>query len=851
MKIVIPVACASESEEFLAVRPFPGGCLAGKLARTACALPGAVVHVHVRDERLGAVLESQGLPVFFAGPVAAASGLEPNALLPLGGAAALADLMQAGLLRAEEPVVLADWRFPLLQGETLAKAWEFACGPGPEVGTSMQLVRDHPVQHNVPYRIVGVDMLVFPDAEASHGACGLSRPFPFDWKRYRLPPSGAEMFVMARGERSPQLFPHPVTGPGDAVPGALSRVLLRPDQEHARLVLPAPASARESCKALPASLSPSAVPVDLCQADGMVRCSVDATSLPLGAVLRLWPVRGSLAGEGCSFPLHGRQADASPLVFEVPSAVDADAVVVCVLADGGDECDFFEPAELGESLWDIEVKTMQRLCKLTAKPLCNRQDFPELLEPSGALAAGRVSALMGVRPCDAVARLDLGGPDMVKVSGEMEYHAVLADHGVAVQGSERCAGFLTQEGVASSAPCAPAGAPCKAQWNVRSVWDGVRLDLEALAADVAQFSIRPTPELEAEIRSAFDLVDASLEEALWRHGLLDTLSGRQTEARKHDLSLGTTIGQAMGNLYALRQASREVSLAFQRTLAAVKSWKQGAFRPAQRTVVGPLPTSPTRVLTSDGASRLYLSAYEADLDGGLFIKDLRTGGLEPFAQGHAYSGLWFDAGQQLLYAAQYAEGKAVAPGLDIYDPQGALVERIPFVQEGGQQRYLPCCLHGDATRLFFIDILTSSIVCLRKKDMKELDVLHDANTPFVSDFLVCDGALYSSMRFQHLLGRSPLGGGEQFYATGIDLVFPYALDIHDSTKTVYVVTCEHEPLAQERQEHWLKRVDMDFRTTGTFSLGQKRVQNIHIMQGTGVLALLDYHDGLELYELGG
>lgn len=239
------------------------------------------------------------------------------------------------------------------------------------------------------------------------------------------------------------------------------------------------------------------------------------------------------------------------------------------------------------------------------------------------------------------------------------------------------------------------------------------------------------------------------------------------------------------------------------------------------------------------------------MSGGLFIKDLRTGGLEPFAQGHAYSGLWFDAGQQLLYAAQYAEGQAVTPGLDIFDPQGALVERIPFVEDGGRQRYLPCCLHGDASRLFFIDILTSSIVCLRKTDMAELEVLHDANTPFVSDFRVSDGTLYSSLRFQHLLGRLPLGGGEQSYTSGLDLVYPYALDIHSATETVYVVTCEYEPVAQERQEHWLKRMDMDFRTTATISLGQKRVQNIHIMQGAGVLALLDYHDGLELYELGG
>jgi hypothetical protein len=342
------------------------------------------------------------------------------------------------------------------------------------------------------------------------------------------------------------------------------------------------------------------VPVDLCQANGMVTCSVDAASLPPGAVLRLWPVRGSLVGEGCSFSLHGRQGGVGQLVFVVPGAVGADAVVICILADGGDECDFFEPEELGGNLWDIEPETGQRLCKLTARPFCNRQDFPELHEPSGALAAGRASALMRVRPCDAVARLDLGGPDLVKVSGEMEYHAVLADLGVAVRGPELCAGILAQEGVASSASRPQAEAPCKAQWSVRSAWDRVRLDLEAVAAGVAQLSTRPTPELGADVRSAFDLVDASLEEALWRHGLLDALSGRQTEARKYDLSLGTIIGQAMGNLHALRQASREVALVFQRILAAAESRKQDAFRPVQRPVVGPLPTSPTRVLTSDG-----------------------------------------------------------------------------------------------------------------------------------------------------------------------------------------------------------------------------------------------------------
>lgn len=851
MKIVIPIAFASEAEQRLASSPFPGGCLAGELARTACALPGAVVHVHVQDEQLAALLEAQRLPVFFAGSGAAAPALEASGCLPLGGARALAELVQAGLLRAEEPVVLADWRFPLLRGETLAQAWEFACGPAQEVGASMQAVRDHPVQHNVPRRTVGVELLVFPDAAAAHGACGLSRPFLLDWKRYHWQPGGTEMCVMAPGDRSPQALPRPVASLGDAVPEALSRVLLRVDQDLARLVLPSSAEAAEQRQALPVYPSPVALPVSLSLADGTVICSVETCRLPQAALLRLWPVRGSLVGDGCEFPLHGRQGSAHPLVFEVPCAAEADAMLVGILADGGSECDFFEPVELCETLWDIEPETKQRLCKLTAKPLCNRQDFPELYEPSGALAAGRTAALMSIQPCDGVAKLDLEGQDLLRVSGEMEYHAALADLGVSTQGLESCAGILAQKDVAASAPCASAGGSCLAQWGIRTAWDGIRLDLEAVAADVAQFATKPTAELEARIRSAFGLLDGQLEAALWRHGLMDTLSAHQTEKRRYDLNLGAIIGQPMAKLHALRHATREVALAFQRTLAAVASQRQGAFHPVLRPGVGPLPTAPTRVLTSDGVSCLYLSAYEADLSGGLFIKDLRTGGLEPFAQGHAYSGLWFDGEQQLLYAAQYAEGQAVAPGLDIYDPRGALVERIPFVREGERQRYLPCCLHGDATRLFFIDILTKSIVCLGKKDMVELEVLHDANIPSVSDFRVRNGMLFTSARINHLLGRYGLGGGELTLISGIDLVFPYVLDIHDATQTVYVVTCEYEPLAQERQEHWLRRMDMDFCTSGIFSLGQKRVQNIHLLQEVGVLALLDYHDGLELYEVGG
>lgn len=856
MIIAIPVFPASHAEYARAKRPLEGHAFAAHLALRAKALPGATVFVLVRDPRLGELLAEAGLDVHL---VPGAQRVNPGTPLQ-DGREALQHLLDQGHLELQSPVVLADWRSPLLPLADVRRAHEQAQASPDLLCATLREVKDSPIQYHVPQRILFLEHFVFPEpgpvAQELLGpggqekGLGLSRPFYFNWLAHDVNDAGHGLYAAAASRHSPIIRLHPVSLTADA--GWPSRWLYyHQGPLLARRLIENPALQGGLKTALPVQAGdvPSPVTVWRNPSDGQVVCRVGQAAFPEGFSLRLWPLCGLAKGpglEGSSSRAETRPNGCAELRFR--GAEDADSLILCLLAEHcGAEYDFTEPVSGGERLWAIDPMTKARIDPKTGVALANRQQFPICLELGGTLVAGRVATILDPACTTSVVPLPLTREHGQDISGEWESHDALTGAGLGERGPEEMAGAA--QGETSRAPLLA---------GLQELGHALS-KLRALGGGTAAgFS-----SLKHRVESLYAAQEALVEEAVWKqYRLNDYVVGHVTRPLC-DYNLDIIMDCLGTQVSAMRIALREVAQDYENTLETAGLGGFGRIEtppaPAGKrpeTFLRPLkpgavPPFIPRALASDGVSRLFLSAYpDQGWTGGLYSKDVLSGELTCWGEEkRTYATIWYDKKARLLYAMPRTKDEHRVSGVDVFDESGKCLESVFFQNEKGGPLYAAYRLDGNATSLFFGDALSRSVKVLNKTTLTLERSIRITASDYFTSLCLRDQSLYLSTRHTHLFTRRLLSAVDTTVFSGLHTSFPghMALDCKDGV--FYVLANEHQPHAQERQNQWIKRFDENMTFIDSCRLGRQNVLDLHVMEQARVLAVADYWEGLQLFQI--
>ena len=866
MTIVIPVLPASEAEGERARGFLEGHPCAAHLALRAKAVPGTAVRVFVQDRALRDVLAAAGLEVHFA-PRTSDPG---SGLGPRGGREALEFLLAHGLLEPQTPVVLADWRAAMLSPASLRRALEEATARPDGLCASLREVRESPVQCHVPQRVLFLDQFVFPESGPAarellgrgdgERSIGLSRPFYLNWTAHDVTEDGPRWYAAAAGGHSPviRLTAASLT---EVQAGQASRVYYREGPLQARRLIdnPKPRAGVETAVPVQAGDRPSPIEVWREPGDRQVVCRVAGAAFGEEFLCRIWPLRGPAKEPGFEIGCagtSGRGDGCAELRFA--GAEDADSLIVCVLAKHcGAEYDFLEPVSSREHLWVIDPVTKARLDPATGAVLANRQQFPVLLEPDGILLAGRAATLVDPDRVTSVSPLPLAREERGRLDGDIE--SLLAAFGA---------------GLSACREADRSGAVPDRKQAGASREDGPGLELalagmlelgQALSELRAVGNARAPgfPHLRDRVERLFAAQEARLEEYVWKYDRLKDYVLKLLTRPGCDNGLDEIVDSQANRLVALNIGLKEAALEYAGILetAGAEGFGHsmtvstpGARRPKsflRPLARGAVPPFIPRVLASDGASRLFISAYEdRGWTGGIYVKDVVRGTLRSWGEEkRSYGAIWYDRASGRLYAMPRTIDERRAAGVDVFGDDGALLESVPFLDAAGNPLYAAYCLRGDATSLFFGDAASWSIQVLDKRNLAVEETIRIPSADYFTSFAVQDKSIYLSTRHKHIFVRRLLSGGPATVHSGVHVVFPGHMAVDQGSGIFHVVTSEHQPHAQERQEQWIKRFDADMHFIDSCRLGQQNVLDLHVVEGAQVLAVADNWEGLQLFHI--
>jgi len=752
--------------------------------------------------------------------------------LPRGTRTALRALLRKNRIKYDDIVVVADWFGAQPDLHALTRAWNESIKEGGAFVASMQEVRDHPVQCHVPYLLLGMEMLIFPE-DRKLGASmlsrlnvdatrfGISKPFFLDWREYGVWSEKPGFHVL------------------DAFPDS-SCPRMRPAKEgttepHPVFIGDGPFQARRITPSAPSKADPDFLdPAYGTQAT--IRARFDLTDGPNGSVsfcagglpenasVRLWPFAGNQLGTGMEFPVESSE----PEWLRCPLPGPTDGVIAAVVAAAREsEYDFAETLIGGETLWIVDPVTKLRLDPATGKPFTNRQEFPQLYRMTSAVAAGRTAIL-----------LDDSGIQMPRPF-------ILPPN----QGPKPC------QDASSTAPRVPPSAcpGTKPATGMSRITELPRAEWKELFESLTALEDVPP----GARMNAFRDIDRKVEQAFFKFQHLRELVQVHTSPADRSLSLDTSVAFCVEKIVGLRQELREFALeSFEleqlpdmpRLFLPLQPPNQGS-EPFIRRIAFPgvQPPLPPRVLASDGMSRLFISCYDQDLNSALFVKDLESGDLRRLGnEGSLYSGLWFDPAQGVIYAALYSEHKRPASAIDVLDTQGRLLKRKRLTTRSGSRMFHPCIVSGDGQNICFMDGPSHSVLVLDKTSLNTEDVILVPGLEYITDAKAANGMLTICLMGRHSLLRTSFQGDILECHADPFTVFPRILAPHPGRKSVHVLLVDHVPVANEPLHQSLTVHHGPLAPGRRFDLGQGRASDMHLLHCSGILALADVYEGLQL-----
>lgn len=833
MIVVLPLFFATKAEK----NTFLQKCLGKEIPYSSLfpmqALPGSQLFVVTPSLEAAAVFAQAGVEAVTVGN----SPPDTSPGLPPGTRTALRALIRKKRLDPDDIVVAADW-FGAQSGiDALAQAWNESVEERGAFVASMQEVRDHPVQCHVPYLLLGLEMLVFPETpefgasllsrlDMDAARFGISRPFFFDWREYDVWSEKPSLYALDAFPDSSCPRMRPASG-GEA--GTHPLFLWHGPFQARRVTLFPPAEA-DTNYLVPAYGGLATVRASF-DPEGSPNAGVSfcVTGLPGDASVRLWPFVGNRLGAGMEFPVESSGPDW--LSCPLPGPVDG-VIAAVVAAARESEYDFAETLIGGETLWTVDPVTKLRLDPATGKPFANRQEFPRLYRLTGAVAAGRAALLLddsGIRtPRPFILPPNLGP----KPCQDAPFTAPRAL-------SPACAG---------ARPAVEASCTTKLP---RPEWKELFESLTALEA------LPPGVGM-----SAFRDIDRKIEQSYFKFQHLKEFVQVHTPPADRSLNLDTAVAFCADKIVGLRHELRGFALESVSPqqipdtprLFLPLHTPDGRSKPAIRRIAlpGAQPPLPPRVLASDGMSRLFVSCYDQDLNSALFVKDLESGDLQRIgSEDSLYSGLWFDPAQDVVYAALYSEHKRPAGAIDVLDTRGRVLKRNPLTTRSGSRMFHPCIVSGDRQYICFMDAPSHSVLILDKSSLDTENAVLVPGLEYITDVKAANGVITMCLMGRHSLLRTSLQGDILECHSDPLTAFPRINAPHPDRQSVHVLLVDHPPVANELLRQTLAVHHGPLAPGRRFDLGQGRASDMHLLHGSGILALADVHEGLQLLTVPG
>ncbi|OIO05543.1 MAG: hypothetical protein AUJ49_01190 [Desulfovibrionaceae bacterium CG1_02_65_16] len=260
---------------------------------------------------------------------------------------------------------------------------------------------------------------------------------------------------------------------------------------------------------------------------------------------------------------------------------------------------------------------------------------------------------------------------------------------------------------------------------------------------------------------------------------------------------------------------------------------------------GPIPLPlPPRTLASDDANMVFVSAFDDRLNAGLYACDVATGAVRLLrGPDTVYSGTWFDSASETLYALIYrVEGKPVY-GVDSYARDGRHVRRRLFGAHTPRLA-LPCLLQGGGGLLYLFEYPCGLVLGVDPESLRLVEVVEHAILPPPSNYLICDGAIFTVRCTLGIIDSFDLSSGEPGPFAGANLPNPHLLSA-DMTRGAVFATSSERPLAgYEPQPNWLHRYGRDGRRLYSRRIGDMSLMDMLLMRESGVLVLGERTTGL-------
>ena len=372
----------------------------------SAAQSGGSVHVCSDNPRVLEFFSGHGRRALLV-PTAAGRGEDGagNDAPPPELAGALRFLAVTGRLDASDVIVVADWRAPLLSAQSLRRA-ESACSAADSpLAASMEPVRDHPAQGDVPYAFLGLGAWAFPETSAQPElppGCRTTRPFFLDWRGEGVADAAPELCAVARLRPEGRMALCPVTAREAARRvkrmSGQEPIYLWAGQDTARLLLPAMG---KSVRGAAVQIYPGqGLPLRFSRTRGGIVCRARRGAFPPGTVLQLWPLRGPERGPMFSVSLDalpdapgGRAALLDAGTFG-PETDGVYALAVALAPQGTGRYDLGLPLTPTDGSWRVDPVTNVRINARSGQRITGRQQLPPLLRLDGVLLAGRLGRML-------------------------------------------------------------------------------------------------------------------------------------------------------------------------------------------------------------------------------------------------------------------------------------------------------------------------------------------------------------------------------------------------------------------------------------------------------------------------
>jgi hypothetical protein len=341
-------------------------------------------------------------------------------LLPYGTQVCLDYLLETEQIGINDPIMVVNYRYPLLSEEILEKAVQSFYQPAGAPVLGVALLRDHPAQMELYFRTLALDTLVLFDSDFDYerDVSGLhlidestmvTRSFYLNWLGFGIMGTNKIYKRVLQGKDGCMMVPAKrLEANENNKLGYDTDYFLYEGPTFARRIT----NIKTSCltkgnelSGISAFTSPKQSDCLLLSEGSEIHFYINQLFCNDNTELRLWPFsKGKIHTEeirtvflGDSLPPNKHQCiETGPKmlgpVIRLGKDMAVDGYVLAILEQCTDEesADFVEPVQLESGCFEVDPLNRQRTNIETGKVITGCQDLPAMYEPNGSVAVLKV-----------------------------------------------------------------------------------------------------------------------------------------------------------------------------------------------------------------------------------------------------------------------------------------------------------------------------------------------------------------------------------------------------------------------------------------------------------------------------